>query len=246
VHALHGLDIRLDFAQRRNSYLSKSIDRGDLGIESNVLPRCFVRTRVQRQQSQKQRDKGGLERPRAMCAAVGWGVALERTSGTVPGRPAIDELVEKVIIARDTITIALFYGAPIIVPWTPLTSRRKREVIEPEANQSGVRPIRAEARRKLVTAIAKSRFWLAELVANSAQSTYAIADREKQSERSIRMLFSLAFLAPDIVNAAVEGRLPIGFGQSRLFNLPLGWDEQMSLLGFASSADRLGSGAQRT
>ena len=75
-----------------------------------------------------------------------------------------------------------------------------------------MRPIRAKARRK----------------------SYAIADREKQNERSIRMLLSLAFLAPDIVNAAVEGRLPIGFGQSRLFNLPLGWDEQMSLLGLAT------------
>jgi hypothetical protein len=48
------------------------------------------------------------------------------------------------------------------------------------------------------------------------------------------MLLSFAFLAPDIVNAAVEGRLPIGFGQSRLFNLPLGWDEQMSLLGLTT------------
>jgi hypothetical protein len=94
----------------------------------------------------------------------------------------------------------------------------------------------------LVAAIAKSRFWLAELVANRAQSTDAIADREKQSERSIRMLLSLAFLAPDIVNAAVEGRLPRGFGQSRLFNLPLAWDEQMSQLGFATSANCLGSG----
>jgi DNA invertase Pin-like site-specific DNA recombinase len=100
-------------------------------------------------------------------------IGLEWTSGATSGRSAIDELVEKAVIARDTITIAPFDGAPIIVPWTPLTSRRKREVIEPEANQSGVRPIRAEARRKLVAAIAKSRFWLAELVAGRVQSTYA-------------------------------------------------------------------------
>jgi hypothetical protein len=38
----------------------------------------------------------------------------------------------------------------------------------------------------------------------------SIASREGKTERSIRMTLSLAFLAPDIVKAAVEGRLPRG------------------------------------
>jgi hypothetical protein len=44
----------------------------------------------------------------------------------------------------------------------------------------------------------------------------SIASREDKSERSIRMTLSLAFLAPEIVKAAVEGRLPRGFGLKRL------------------------------
>ena len=40
--------------------------------------------------------------------------------------------------------------------------------------------------------------------------------REKCSVRQINMTISLAFLAPNLVKAAVEGRLPRGIGIERL------------------------------
>jgi hypothetical protein len=158
-------------------------------------------------------------------------IGLDRNSGTAPNRRAIDELVEKVVITRSAITIALFDHAPMIVPWSPPIFRRKRELIELRGNQGGIRPIRADARRKLVSAIAKSRHWLAELIAGRAPDTHALAVQEGLSERSVRNLLSLAFLAPDIINAAFEGRLPRGFGMSRLVNLPIEWEEQIRHLG---------------
>jgi hypothetical protein len=45
------------------------------------------------------------------------------------------------------------------------------------------------------------------------------------------MTLSLAFLAPDIVEAAADGILPRGFGLSRLTDLPLSWAEQRHKLG---------------
>jgi hypothetical protein len=42
------------------------------------------------------------------------------------------------------------------------------------------------------------------------QTIELIAAREGKSERSIRMTLSLAFIAPPIVVAAIEGRLPRG------------------------------------
>ena len=45
------------------------------------------------------------------------------------------------------------------------------------------------------------------------------------------MTLSLAFLAPDIVEAATDGLLPRGFGLSRLTDLPLSWAEQRNKLG---------------
>jgi hypothetical protein len=59
----------------------------------------------------------------------------------------------------------------------------------------------------------------------------SIASREGKSERSIRMTLSLGFLAPEIVKAAVEGRLPRGFGLKRLVDLPMTWPDQWRALG---------------
>ncbi|WP_158819006.1 hypothetical protein [Methylocapsa sp. S129] len=54
----------------------------------------------------------------------------------------------------------------------------------------------------------------------------AISIREGKTERSIRMTLSLAFVAPPIVEAAIEGRLPRGFGVKRLMDLPMVRSEQ--------------------
>ena len=48
------------------------------------------------------------------------------------------------------------------------------------------------------------------------------------------MTLSLAFLAPEIVKAAVEGRLPRGFGQ-RLVDLPMAWPDPWRTLGLQAS-----------
>jgi len=40
-----------------------------------------------------------------------------------------------------------------------------------------------------------------------------------------------AFLAPDLVKAAIEGRLPHGMGVVRLADLPAEWSRQHQMLG---------------
>ena len=45
-----------------------------------------------------------------------------------------------------------------------------------------------------------------------------------------------AFLAPNIVKAAIEGRLPRGFGLKRLVDLPIAWPEQWRALGLEAPA----------
>ncbi|MEY9603899.1 hypothetical protein ABIF74_008591 [Bradyrhizobium japonicum] len=45
------------------------------------------------------------------------------------------------------------------------------------------------------------------------------------------MTISLAFLAPDLVKAAVEGRLPRGIGVERLREAPAEWRGQFQALG---------------
>ena len=45
------------------------------------------------------------------------------------------------------------------------------------------------------------------------------------------MMISLAFLAPDLVAAAMDGRLPRGIGVTRLMDAPIEWSRQWHMLG---------------
>jgi site-specific DNA recombinase len=49
--------------------------------------------------------------------------------------------------------------------------------------------------------------------------------------RQVNMTISLAFLAPDLVRAAVEGRLPRGIGVERLRDASAEWSGQFEALG---------------
>jgi len=53
-----------------------------------------------------------------------------------------------------------------------------------------------------------------------------MAAREQRSVRSASMLLSLALLAPNLVKAIVEHRLPRGIGLTRMMDLPADWAEQ--------------------
>src|SRR5208283_1480183 len=78
------------------------------------------------------------------------------------------------------------------------------------------RPMRANARAILIEALGNAHRWLEEIQSDPSQTLETLASREGKTERSIRMTVSLAFLAPDIVKAAVEGRLPREYGLKRL------------------------------
>jgi hypothetical protein len=45
---------------------------------------------------------------------------------------------------------------------------------------------------------------------------------------------TLAFLAPDLVKAAIDGRLAHGMGAARLCDLPAEWSRQHQMLGLTS------------
>ncbi len=159
-------------------------------------------------------------------------------------RERVEQLVDRILIRRQSVEIRLADGADlsvqsnvITIPWSPATFRRKREVIQPaDGSSAAARPIRIEARTKLLAAIAKGRRWFDDIASGTASDIESVATREGLSERSARMILSLAFLARDIVKAAVGGTLPRGFGVSRLTDLPANWKEQRRALGLATSS----------
>jgi site-specific DNA recombinase len=100
----------------------------------------------------------------------------------------------------------------MVIPWRKPPSKRPREIILPAGGSShrDSRPIRSEARVRLVTAIAKGRRWLDALMAGTVTNIEQIAAAETCTVRQVSTTISLAFLAPNLVQAAVEGRLPRG------------------------------------
>jgi hypothetical protein len=86
----------------------------------------------------------------------------------------------------------------------------------------------------LVAAIARGRRWLDELISDATATADRIAQRENCSIRKVNMTISLAFLAPDLVKAAIDGRLPHGMGVTRLAALPVEWSRQHHMLGLPS------------
>ena len=158
--------------------------------------------------------------------------------------PDLRAAVERVVITRTTIEIELTEGIPgedqdriLMIPWTPPSPYRRRDIIQGEGDQSSaIRPMRTKAHAILINALRDAHRWLEELTTDSNQTIEMLAAREGKTERSIRMTLSLAFLSPAFVNAAIEGRLPRGFGAKLLMDLPIVWSDQWSALGLKAPA----------
>ena len=125
-------------------------------------------------------------------------------------------------------------GEYFMSAWKKIPMKRRREIIVPvSVSPYELRPIRAETRATLVAAIARGRRWLDEIVEGTVTSVEQIAAREKRSIRQVNMTISLAFLAPELVKAAVAGRLPHGIGVTRLRDAPAEWSRQYAMLGLS-------------
>lgn len=138
-------------------------------------------------------------------------------------------------------------GKILHIPWHKAPSKRCREIFVPEGVQPRqVRPIRAENRATLVASIARGRRWLNELTTDAKATAESIAKREGCSARKVNMTVSLAFLAPNLVRAAIEGRLPHGMGVTRLSDLPPEWSRQHQMLGLSAQYPRIRTASLRT
>jgi site-specific DNA recombinase len=159
----------------------------------------------------------------------------------------VRDLIDRATIGRTAIQVQLSESTDaaaaevdtrtLTVPWMPPSPYRKREIIQGVADgKTSARPIRANARAILLGALGDAHRWLDELLSDPVQTSESLALREGKTDRSIRMTLSLSFLAPDIVKAAIEGRLPRGYGLKRLVDLPMAWPDQWQALELAAPA----------
>jgi site-specific DNA recombinase len=158
-------------------------------------------------------------------------------------RETLAQLVAGIVVHRDQLVIRLKSDnandasdspddQPLTIPWQKPPSKKSRQILLPHnASRSDARPEQFERRARLVSAIARGRRWLDDVVLGRVTTIAELCSREKCSTRQINMTISLAFLAPNLVKAAVEGRLPRGIGVERLRDPPTEWSRQFAALG---------------
>ena len=151
---------------------------------------------------------------------------------------ALATLVSRIEVQRDRLIIALRPSDPsaepetLSIPWQKPPFKRFRKILLPHGVlRENVRPDRAERRIGLIRAIARGRAWLGEIVSGAVIDAEQLARRERCSVRQINLTLSLAFLAPQLVKAAVEGRLPRGVNLERLRDPDPAWSRQFEHLG---------------
>jgi site-specific DNA recombinase len=89
---------------------------------------------------------------------------------------------------------------------------------------------------KLIAVVAQGRRWFADIREGKVGSIAELAQRCGIDRTDVGRTIPFAFLAPDIVEAILDGRQPVELTAARLKrvrDLPYSWDNQRRLLGFA-------------
>jgi hypothetical protein len=86
----------------------------------------------------------------------------------------------------------------------------------------------ANERDVLLTAIAKARAWIDDIVEGRVASFAEIAKQEGKVERHIRLLAPLAFVSPRIIADIVDGVLPRVTVTDLAKTIPYCWTEQLN------------------
>ena len=109
----------------------------------------------------------------------------------------------------------------------------KRRGVEAKLVVGGDSAMAVEPEENLIKAIATARKWFADLQSGEATSVLELAGLHNVDRSHISRTLPLAFLAPDIVTAIIDGRTEPNFTLSRIkrLKLPASWRDQRQLLG---------------
>ena len=147
-------------------------------------------------------------------------------------RTLINARVQRIVLRAGSIDIHPESDprSPIVLPWSPTPMQRQRAILR--SSVSDIEPdrgIKAEARTVLLRSIALGRRWLGEVLGGSMPDQIAI--REGYTKRHVAKTIALAFLAPDLVRAVIEARVPRGLSTKRIAEPELEWSRQWERLG---------------
>lgn len=116
-----------------------------------------------------------------------------------------------------------------IVVHIPMTFKRRggrKEIIVPQEYQATT--TKPPAQKPLVMAIVRGHIWRDLLESGKAKSIAEIARANKVDGSYVSRILDLTLLAPDIIEAILDGKEPSGLSLARLTKrqIPLLWGEQ--------------------
>ena len=174
-------------------------------------------------------------------------------SVTSEKRRVLSDLIGRIELSKDRIRITI--RTDVLIQKSPVTDRHdvasdpsprtaqldlgiafKRRGVEKKLILTGASAKAAEPDRALINAVTSAHRWFAELASGEVRSVKELARRHGVDKGDVSRILPLAFLAPEIVDAILNGRQPIELTASRLKRLrdiPARWDEQRRILGFA-------------
>jgi hypothetical protein len=134
-------------------------------------------------------------------------------------------VTERVGLEVDTLTIRI-----------PMRLQRRggrKLIMTPEGVAAPARkPSRDET---LVKALVRAHRWRRRIESGQAKSITDLAEQEGVTDAYVCRLLTLTCLAPEIVEAILDGRQPKGLRLVEILgNGPVGWEEQRESVGFRS------------
>ena len=136
-------------------------------------------------------------------------------------------MTERAALEVDTLTIRI-----------PMRLQRRggrKLIMTPEGVAASARkPSRDET---LINALVRAHRWRRRIESGRAKSITDLAEQEDLTVAYVCRLLPLTCLAPEIVEAILDGRQPKGLRLAEMLgNGPLGWEEQRVVFGFAPQA----------
>lgn len=166
--------------------------------------------------------------------------------------PIINDLVKKVVVARDAISVQLDRNhlARRLTGISPSNDERKTNytielTAQVKLRRSGIESklvypagkqpqVHNRSVKALQEALLKSLQWNEDLLSGTVRSIDALIERDNLNPRQVHRLRKLAFLAPDIMDRIIAGDVPETLTLERLKkDFPIDWEAQRSHFGLS-------------